>query len=303
MTARPPRGITSRRPLSPREHHIRHTPIIALTLLLLASPSCSCGDEPGEESTPPDTGDSPDSVPPDSPPDSDDTDPQVPIVPEFVCPIDQGLPEEQLDVVLTELDGLDGHGWNLAFETDRRVLPTLYFAPVSHGDACLYALSDGLSSSSHSIDITNLRLDTSYRLLLAMQDLDGVTTRSQDLELTTGNPAQTLPTQYSRDGIEEGTVWFDAEIHGNVPADLVLTTNLGLCSLDYGMSNSGAQALLLDGEGYLVGNYVTADEISGFAQVHVTATGAPNYAAGNKDLRLHIGGGESPNAHGWPRSI
>ncbi len=211
--------------------------------------------------------------------------------PDFVCPIVEGVPEQSLGVELTERPELNGHGWRVVLQTELPALATVFFAPSERGDPCLHALSTGWFLEDHALELTNLRLGTSYDLVVKLTDLDGNVTRSAVLGLQTEAPDQPLPEEFGRLGVDKGALWFDATFRGAVPSDLVISTNLGLCGLPYGSPSSGVQALLLDFEGYLVGDYVASEVVQGFGQIHTSFSGGLGYASGNEDVVVHIGGG------------
>ena len=251
---------------------LSHHPLVANTapgsaLLFLATSACQCGVEPADS----------------------DTDSGSTTFPSMECPLD--APELQLDLTTEELDGLEGHGWRISFETDAPATAAVYFAPEGHDGPCELGLASGELTQQHTLDLTNLRLDTRYDLVIGLTDESGEVQRSQALELETSDPNQSLPGSFSRYDVYEGEIHFDAEIYGEIPNNLALVSSLNLCTTDYGAPMSGNQALLLDAEGHLIGNYVTDDLVSGFSQVHTTIHGAPGYLDGNRDIRLHIGAG------------
>ena len=211
--------------------------------------------------------------------------------PDFECPDLEGLSARTIDVVLTEREELEGHGWTVSLETDQPELATVFYAPTGGDSPCMQAISGGWYEQEHGIELSNLRLGTDYDLVVKLTDKDGVVTRSELLSLSTSEPAQLIPGGFDRMNVLEGTLWFDAELYGDVPGDLVMATSIGLCGVDYGSPSQGSHALLLDSEGYLVGNYIASGEVQGYAQVHATVTGSPSFDAGNDDLRLHVGGG------------
>ncbi len=210
---------------------------------------------------------------------------------DFVCPDLEEVPEQNLGVVLVERSELDGHGWRVVLETEEPAMATVFFAPADRGDPCLFALSTGRYLEDHQLELANLRLDTTYDVVVKLTDMDGNVTRSPKLTLQTGAPLQPIPEGFSRMGIDGGAVWFDTTIYDEVPSDLVMTLSLGLCADDYGTPSTGAQALLLDSHGYLIGDYVASDEVQGFGQIHTTIAGVPGYAGGNESVRVKIGGG------------
>jgi hypothetical protein len=251
-----------------------------LTVLLLvanvaAAAGCSCTPEDTARPTPPE---------------------ELPD-PNLRCPLVDAVKERPLDIELNELDELEGHGWQLSFQTPSPVQATVFFAPDSRDDPCELALSTGRVDTEHSLDLTNLRLGTRYRMVIGTLDEQGRRERSQVFELETNTPTQTLPQNYERLSVAQGELHFDAEIYGDVPTNMVMVTGLYLCPEDYGSPYAGNQALLLDAEGHLLGNYVTAGKITGFSQVHTSVSGAPGYLSGNHDVRLHIGAGVPENTH------
>jgi hypothetical protein len=212
----------------------------------------------------------------------------------LVCPTD--APEMSLDLDLEELPGLHGHGWRVRFDSEQPAVAAIYFAPEGHDGPCELGLSSGEFVQQHSLDLTNLRLGTRYDLIIGLTDEAGEVWRSQAFEITTGSPSQPLPGGYDRYEPSAGEIHFDTRIYGEIPSNLVMVASLNLCTTDYGAPYSGNQALLLDAEGHLIGDYVTDDLITGFSQVHTTVTGAPGYLAGNRDLRVHIAAGVPENS-------
>lgn len=244
-------------------------PALAAGLLVLQA--CQCGTETGL------------------------TDSTAPEPTGLVCPDD--APEIELTLALDELPGLEGHGWRVSFDTEQEATAAVYFAPEGHDGPCELGLSSGELTQQHSLDLTNLRLGTRYDLMVGLTDADGQVQRSQVFELTTSTISQSIPEGFERYEHTAGEIYFDTEIYGEIPSNLVLVTSLNLCVNDYGSPLSGNQALMLDAEGHLIGNYVTDDLITGFSQVHTTISGAPGYLDGNRDLRLHIAAGVPENSH------
>jgi hypothetical protein len=211
--------------------------------------------------------------------------------PGFECPDLDALPERPIEIDLQERLDLQGHGWTVSFETEQPELATVFFAPDGGEGPCLHAVSTGWYQQEHVIELSNLRLNTDYLVVVELVDHEGTVSRSRVLPIRTGQPMQWIPAGFDRAGILGGTVWFDTQLLGPVPGDLVIATSIGLCGVDYGSPSMGVQALLLDSEGFLIGNYVASQEVQGYAQVHATVTGSPGYDSGNSGLRLHIGGG------------
>lgn len=258
--------------------------------LLLLLPICGCDAcrQTPDETAPPvidDTADTSDSSTP------GDTDTAIPGDPDFLCPELDAVPERKNEVILEERTELDGHGWTVRLETEEPELATVFFAPDTGRGPCSSAVSTGWYQQDHTLELSNLRLDTDYLMVVKLRDLEGNLSRSPVIPFRTGNPFQQIPEGFDRQGILGGTVWFDAQLFGPVPGDLTIATSIGLCGVDFGSPSMGSQALLVDAEGFLVGNYISSDEVQGYAQVHATVTGSPGFATGNRDLRLHIGGG------------
>jgi hypothetical protein len=243
---------------------------LALASSLLATSACQCGTDTGA---------------------SDSADPGTP---GLVCPDD--ATEIEIELQLDELPSLEGHGWRVSFDTEQAATAAVYFAPEGHDGPCELGLSSGESTRQHSLDLTNLRLGTRYDLMVGLTDAQGQVQRSQHFELTTSSPSQSIPEGFERYDHAAGEIFFDTEIYGEIPSNLVLVTSLNLCTNDYGSPLSGNQAVLLDAEGHLIGNHVTDDLITGFSQVHTTISGAPGYHSGNRDLRLHIAAGVPENS-------
>jgi hypothetical protein len=264
-------------------------------LLLLPAWGCDGCRQTPDETAPPvvdDTADTSDSsAPDDTDTDTDTGTEALPGEPDFLCPDLDALPERDIEVVVEERTELQGHGWTITLETEQPELATVFFAPDMGMGPCLNAISTGWYQREHSLELSNLRLGTDYVMVVSLLDQSGTLTRTRVIPISTGEPVQTIPSGFDRLGIHGGTVWFDAELFGPVPGDVNIATSIGLCGVDFGSPSMGSQALLLDSEGFLVGNYVASDEVQGYAQVHATITGSPGYAGGNEDLRLHIGGG------------
>jgi hypothetical protein len=258
-----------------------------LVTLLSACGSDNCRQQ-SAETAPPLADDSGDSV---SPLDSGSLEAVLRGEPDFECPDLEVIPERSLDVALVERPDLQGHGWTVRFRTEEPELATVFFAPEGPEGPCLHALSTGWYEREHALELSNLRLGTDYLALVKLTDRDGVVSRSQVLRIRTSAPMQQIPSGFERSGIYGGTVWFDAALLGPVPGDVVIATSVGLCGVDFGSPSMGSQALLLDSEGFLVGNYIASQEVQGYAQVHATITGSPGFDSGNGGLRLHIGGG------------
>lgn len=210
---------------------------------------------------------------------------------DFGCPIVDGVEEQILEVEIEELDGLFGHGISLGFHTDTPALATVFFGPSDAETPCHQAVSSGWYQQDHSIEVTNLRLDAAYQLVVKLEHQDGPATRSAVVRFRTRDAVQPLAANYVDVGVAEGSVRIDAELYGDVPGDLVIATSLGLCGQDFGGPSTATHVQLFDREGFLVGHYLGSDEVQGYSQNHVTVTGSPGYSSGNERVRLELGGG------------